>query len=195
MAQTQGMTASVFLYFAGERLSLAELSAARLDGHLVELGEGYMPADAIDTAAMRAASLGALLGESMAASLLSAAWVWGALDEPPARHSAHRAVERRLPHVIARRLVLHDVYLPESGRVHLGEVWVSTPPQTLLDLARAWVDAPAEASLMHAAHAMVSRSLAQPADALALLESRARVPGKLAVIEVLSSLGYPEVTR
>jgi len=30
---------SPFLYFADERLSPAELSAARLDGHLVDLGE------------------------------------------------------------------------------------------------------------------------------------------------------------
>ena len=41
--------ASPFLYFADDRLSAAELSAARLDGHLVELGEAYIPADAVET--------------------------------------------------------------------------------------------------------------------------------------------------
>ena len=39
-----------FLYFPHDRLSPAELSAARLDGHVVELGEGYIPADAVETA-------------------------------------------------------------------------------------------------------------------------------------------------
>ena len=188
MAQTRGMSASVFLYFAGERLSAAELSAARLDGHLVELGEGYMPADAVETAAMRAASLGSLLGESMSASLMSAAWVWGAIDEPPMRHSAHRAVERRLHHVIARRLVLHDVFVPASGRVSIGGVWVTTPLQTLLDLARAWVDAPAEASMLQAMRAIVVHGLAHPDDAVALLLDRPRVPGKKAVIRALQTL-------
>ncbi|UUT35391.1 hypothetical protein [Microbacterium elymi] len=48
---------SPYLYFVGERLSQAELSAACLDGHLVELGDGYMPADAVETVALRAGSL------------------------------------------------------------------------------------------------------------------------------------------
>ena len=182
------MSASVFLYFAGERLSAAELSAARLDGHLVELGEGYMPADAVETAAMRAASLGSLLGESMSASLMSAAWVWGAIDEPPMRHSAHRAVERRLHHVIARRLVLHDVFVPASGRVSIGGVWVTTPLQTLLDLARAWVDAPAEESMLQAMRATVAHGLAHPDHAVALLLDPPRVPGHKAVIRALQTL-------
>lgn len=188
MAQTRGMPASVFLYFVGERLSAAELSAARLDGHLVDLGEGYMPADAVETASMRAASLAALLGETMAASLLSAAWVWGAIDEPPVRHSAHRAVERRLHHVIARRLVLHDVAIPAEGRVVLGGVWVTTPLQTMLDLARAWVDDPAADSMAHAMRAIGAKGLADPDEAIAQLSARPRVPGKKAVISALASL-------
>ena len=42
----------------------------------------------------------ALLGETLAATHLSAAWIHGALDEPPARHTVQRAVPRRLHHVI-----------------------------------------------------------------------------------------------
>ena len=38
-----------FLYFAGDRLSLAELACARLDGDVVEIGDAYMPADAVET--------------------------------------------------------------------------------------------------------------------------------------------------
>ena len=188
MAQTRGMSASVFLYFAGERLSEAELSAARLDGHLVDLGEGYMPADAVETAAMRAASLGSLLADAMAASLLSAAWIWGAIDEPPTRHSAHRAVERRLHHVIDRRLVLHDVAVPAAGRVRIGGIWVTTPLQTLLDLARAWVDAPSGDAMLHALRAIVARGLANPLEAIEQLSARSRMPGKKAVITALDSL-------
>ena len=40
-----------------DRLSPAELSAACLDGDLVELGEAYIPADAVETRGLRAGSL------------------------------------------------------------------------------------------------------------------------------------------
>ena len=86
-----------------QRLSAAELSAARLDGHLVELGEGYIPADAVETTHLRAASLAVLLGATLAATHLSAAWVYGAIDAAPPRHTVQRAVPRRIHHVIDRR--------------------------------------------------------------------------------------------
>ena len=86
--------ASPFLYFADDRLSLAELSAACLDGDLVELGEAYIPADAVETRGLRAGSLRELLGDSLAATHLSAAWIHGALGEPPVRHTVQRAVPR-----------------------------------------------------------------------------------------------------
>lgn len=181
------MSASRFIYFAGDALSIAELSAASLDGHVVELGEGFMPADAIETPAMRAASLRALLGETKAASLLTAAWIWGAIAQPPARHSAHRAVPHRLHHVISRRLVLHDVFLGDDARVRLGGVWVSTPLHTLIALVR---DVAAstrtgvqtsptsrpEHPAAHAARALVEMGAAVPADALAWLATRRRMP-------------------
>ena len=88
--------ASPFLYFADDRLSTAELSAACLDGDLVELGDAYIPADAVETQALRAGSLARILGDTLAATHLSAAWIHGALPEPPARHTVQRAVPRRL---------------------------------------------------------------------------------------------------
>ncbi|MGC5083468.1 hypothetical protein, partial [Escherichia coli] len=68
---------SPFLYFPGERLSLAELTAACLDGLLAPIGEGFMPADAVETTWMRARSLAPLVGERWAAVRVSAAWVHG----------------------------------------------------------------------------------------------------------------------
>ncbi|MCB1298291.1 MAG: hypothetical protein KDB08_04845 [Microthrixaceae bacterium] len=198
------MSASRFMYFAGERLSIAELSAASLDGHLVGLGEGFMPADAIETIAMRAASLRPLLHETTAATLLSAAWIWGALDHPPTRHSAHRAVAHRLHHVHSRRMVLHDVYLPEEGRMLVGGVWVSTPLHTLIALVRAAAQAPAPAPAkppaprtgaaahadprITAARALVGLRLADPAEAVAWLAARPRMPGKRAARTLLLEL-------
>ena len=37
-----------FLYLPGARLELAELAAAALDGHLVAMGEGFIPADLVE---------------------------------------------------------------------------------------------------------------------------------------------------
>jgi hypothetical protein len=64
--------ASPFLYFAGERLTACELSAARLDGDVVDVGEAFMPADAVETRELRAASLRSLLGDHLAATRFTA---------------------------------------------------------------------------------------------------------------------------
>lgn len=125
-----------YLLFAGERLSSAELSAACLDGHLVEVGEGYMPADAVETAWLRAASLAPLVGDSLAVTHVSAAWVHGGLDEPPARHTVQRAVVRRLHHVIGRRIRYRDPRIDDADLTCIAGVKVTVPARTLADLAR-----------------------------------------------------------
>ncbi|MGO1629345.1 MAG: hypothetical protein ACTHX2_11060, partial [Microbacterium sp.] len=66
-----------------ERLSRTELCAARLDGDVFELGGGYMPADAVDAPALRAATLRDLFRTDLVAVGMSAAWVHGAIDSEP----------------------------------------------------------------------------------------------------------------
>lgn len=127
---------SRFLYFPGTRLSTAELTAACLDGHLVGLGEGYVPADLVESAALRAASLAPLLRENFAATHESAAWVLGIVPEPPDRHHVHRAVHRRIPPIFDRRVVCHDSRIPSEDLLSIGGVHVSRPARTLADLAR-----------------------------------------------------------
>ena len=88
----------------------AELSAACLDGDLVELGEAYIPADAVETQALRAGSLAALLGDTLAATHLTAAWIHGAL--PDAAGAPHRAARgRRAGSTVVpdRQLVYRDL--------------------------------------------------------------------------------------
>ena len=74
---------SPFLFFVDDRLSLAELSAARLDGDLVELGDAFIPADAIETGALRAGSLTSMLGDTLAATHLTAATSTRGHTRPP----------------------------------------------------------------------------------------------------------------
>lgn len=140
------MVTSPFLYFPGDRLSPAELSAARLDGDVVELGDAYIPADAIETRALRAGSLRGILGETLAATHLSAAWVHGGLDEPPARHTVQRAVPWRIHQVIDRRAVYRDPEVASDELWRIGGVLVTSPQRTLADLARVPDDEYAEAA-------------------------------------------------
>lgn len=127
---------SPFLFFADERLSLAELTAACLDGALVPLGEGYMPADAAETKWMRARSVAPLLGDRWAAIRLTAAWVHGGIAREPAIHHLQRVRAARVRAGCDLRAVFHDVRLPADDIMSVAGVPVSTPARTLVDLAR-----------------------------------------------------------
>ena len=125
-----------FLYVAGERLSESELRAARLDGHVVELGEAFVAADAIETRELRAASLSPVTGNGRALTHASAAWVHGAIPSPPPLHSVQRSVARRVgpPHGVRGRY--RDLRLPACDVQRLGGVDVTTPVRTLVDCVR-----------------------------------------------------------
>ncbi|BDV30606.1 type IV toxin-antitoxin system AbiEi family antitoxin [Microbacterium terricola] len=178
---------SPFLYFAGDRLSTAELTAACLDGHLVDLGEGYIPADAVETAALRAGSLSELLGADLAATHLSAAWIHGVLPDPPGRHTVQRAASRRLHHVLGRRIVYRDLQVDPADLVRIGGVWVTAPPRTLADLARI-----ADPRYQAAAAAMADAMPRVRSGAVAWLSEHGPLPGKA---KALRMLRQDEVTR
>jgi hypothetical protein len=178
--------ASPFLYFIDDRLSLAELMAARLDGDVVELGDAYIPADAVETRALRAGSLTGLLGDTLAATHLTAAWVHGALPEPPAAHTVQRAVPRRIHHSPRRNLVYRDLAVDPTDLVEIGGVRVTTQLRTLEDLCRIGDDA----------HVRAARQLAWGHgelidEAIARLE-RGALPHKRAAIVLLRGFAAAE---
>lgn len=143
--------ASPFLYYIDDRLSLAELTAARLDGDVFELGEAYIPADAVETRALRAGSLAEILGDTLAATHLSAAWVHGALHGPPARHTVQRGVARRVHRTPSRHIVYRDLAVDPADLLLIGGVRVTTRLRTLADLARVDDDDHARAARLLAA--------------------------------------------
>jgi hypothetical protein len=185
---------SPFLYFPDDRLSSAELSAARLDGDVVELGEAYIPADAVETMALRAGSLRGILGDTLAATHLSAAWVHGGVPEPPARHTVQRAVAWRLHQVIDRRVVYRDPFVPSDDLWRVGGVLVTTPLRTLADLARVPDDEYADAA-RHFAGTVPGLAL----EAVSWFEDRGPVPYKRSAVAFLRRLAagerQDEVTR
>lgn len=127
---------SPFLYHVGDRLSGPELAAARLDGELVEIGEAFMPADAVETPEIRAGSLRSIAGPQVALTHESAAWVHGAIDHLPPRHSVQRRTPSRIHAVVDRTVRYRDLYLPSTDTQFIGGIAVSTPTRTLVDLLR-----------------------------------------------------------
>ncbi len=166
-----------FLYLPGERLALSELSAARLDGHVVELGEGYIPADLVESPSARAAAVASLIPPDTAASGPTAAWIHGAGDAPPAIHHVRRAVERRIRPVIQARVTMHDTAVSASALIRVSGIPVMTPVRTMVDLAlglhrdeslRRWM----------VLLAAVDEQIAP--EAIAAIDALSRVPGKRA---------------
>ncbi len=164
-----------FLYFAGDRLSTAELTAARLDGDVVEIGEGFMPADAVETRELRAASLRVFIRDTLAVTHASAAWVHGALALPPSPHVVQRISARRIHHVLDTRLRYRDVRLPPADVMHISGLAVATPVRTLVDLVREAVGEGADAATVEAMCAWRPELIAA---AIAWLEEAKPLPYK-----------------
>lgn len=123
------------LYVPGHRLTLPELSAARLDGDVVEIGDAYIPADLVESPDVRASAVALLVRRGTAASGPTAAWIHGAGDAPPAVHHVQRATPKRVRPQPSLRLIFHDTALEDGDVVQLGGIAVATPKRTLLDLA------------------------------------------------------------
>lgn len=117
-------------------LPLAELCAARLDGELVGLDEGFLVADLPLGVPERLAALAAVLPQGAVADRLSAAWVHGALHDPPQVHSASVDRRRRLRPPLTSRLRCHEVLLDDGDVLVSDGIAVTTAVRTLIDLAR-----------------------------------------------------------
>ncbi|MCT9820108.1 SAM-dependent methyltransferase [Microbacterium sp. W1N] len=175
-----------FLYYPGDRLTASELSAARLDGDVVEVGEAFMPADAVETRELRAASLRSLLGDTLAATHESAAWVHGALPQPPLRHRGQRCGGRHTPYALDPRLSYRDVPVPPEDAELIGRVLVTSPVRTFTDLVRDLVDGRGDAEPAIAAMAAWDPHLA--ARGLATLRSGPPVHHKRRAVDYLTAL-------
>lgn len=179
-----------FLYLPGDRLTIPELSAARLDGHVVELGEGYIPADLVEDSSTRAASIADLVPADTAASGPTAAWIHGAGDTPPARHHVRRAVQRRIRAMSTARVALHDTSLPPTDVLVIGGVTVMTPVRTMVDLA---LSVHRDESLRRWVLLLAQTDPRLVPEAISALETMGRVPGKRAGRGTLDRL--PLTTR
>ena len=178
------MDPSLF-YRPGALLSQQELGAARLDGLLVEVGEGYMPADLPEDAGARAAALSPIISPGYAASGPTAAWVHGVGGTPPARHHTQRAVDRR-PRIDQRRdVIAHEGRVPRSDLIVFGAIPVTTPLRTLTDLVL-MSGRYRECAVWMPEMAALFPSLVPQVQTL--LAARSRMPGKQAALSAVAEL-------
>jgi hypothetical protein len=117
-------------------LPTPELYAARLDGQVFAIGGCFAPVDQVEQPSHRAAALHAGQSGRLIAEQLSAAWVWGALDSPPAHRQFCVATAARVTHSPALWMTVREVVIEEDEIVDFGGSAVTDPTRTLVDLAR-----------------------------------------------------------
>ncbi|MGH3704444.1 MAG: hypothetical protein ACRDT9_07435 [Agromyces sp.] len=117
-------------------LPLAELCAARIDGELMPIDDGWAPVDEPDLPSLRAAAIALRAPRALVIERRSAAWVHGALASPPA--IAQFCVPRtaRVAVVCAPRLVVREVAIDPDEIIEFAFARCTTPLRTGFDLLR-----------------------------------------------------------
>ena len=166
-------------------LPLAELSAMRLDGELVAVDRCFAPFDEFPSPRQRASALVGSVHDRLIAERRTAAWIWGALDPPPAIHEFCTAWDARVTRRPAPHLTIREVVLGDDDVQNVAGLPVTTPRRTVADLVRfteSWT--PAQRS-------MVERLLAigkLRADDIVRDLDRHKLPHKKRAVERLRGL-------
>ena len=113
-----------------------ELAALVLDGEVYRVGSSVAPLDEVASPALRAASLALELGPRLIAERHTAAWVWGAQSSPPLRHEVCADITARLRPALDAGLSVREVVILHEDIGVLGDLAVTTPMRTAIDLAR-----------------------------------------------------------
>lgn len=118
-------------------LPLAELHAARLDGELVAVADFFSPIDQPDDIQHRAHVLAGMTPHRMIAEKHSAAWVWGVSSDPPRRQQFCVDIDARVCISAAASHRLREVVIDDSEIADIGDLRLTTPLRTAIDIARA----------------------------------------------------------
>ena len=131
-----GVMARLPAVLGTDDLPLAELCAARIDGELFAIDEGWAPIDEPDLPSLRAAVVALRVSRSLIIERLSAAWVHGALDSAPRIAQFCVPHRSRIASIADRRVTIREVVLADDEVVEIGTVRCTTPARTAFDLLR-----------------------------------------------------------
>ncbi|WP_051172154.1 type IV toxin-antitoxin system AbiEi family antitoxin [Microbacterium indicum] len=185
-----------FVYHPGPLLSLAELTAARLDGDLVAaepagpVDAPFVPAGLPESDHVRAGIARPLIPLGHAAVGLSAAWIHGFVPRQPRPHTAQRVDGSPVSRQRRAGVVIREWWLPARDVGDIAGVAVTTPARTVYDVARAAFagDAASDDAL-----GLLLDDEALRRRALAWLREPRRLRYRVRLRGLLE--GYPEVTR
>ena len=117
-------------------LPLAELCAARIDGELVAIDDGWAPVDEPDLPSFRAAVVALRVPRALIIERRSAAWVHGALDMPPAVAQFCVPHDERVAAISDHRTQVREVTLGEGDVDDYRGVRCTSAERTVFDLLR-----------------------------------------------------------
>jgi hypothetical protein len=157
-------------------LPIAELCAARIDGEVFAIDDGWAPVDEPDLPAFRAAVMALRVPRSLVIERLSAAWVHGGLDVPPEIAQFCVPLSSRIAVINDHRATVREVRIDDAEIVDFGRVRCTSVVRTGFDLLRepAFTDALVEevvGTLMATRPALVSQLRHR-------LDAAARMPHK-----------------
>lgn len=117
-------------------LPLAELCAARIDGELVAIDDGWSPIDEPDLPSFRAAVVALRAPRALVIERLSAAWVHGGLHAPPAIAQFCVPHRSRIAVISDRRSIVREVTIDEADILDFGASRCTSVARTAFDLLR-----------------------------------------------------------
>lgn len=113
-----------------------ELQAMRLDGECYQLGDAHVPIGVTPDAAARCAAALGTHSSRLIAALGTAAWVWGAVERPPARGEFLVGLDARWRPPFGSRVRIVESVVHPDDVARFGCASVTTPLRTVVDLAR-----------------------------------------------------------
>jgi hypothetical protein len=119
-----------------DHLPLAELCAARLDGELFAIDDGWAPIDEPDLPAFRAAVTALRVPRALIIERGSAAWVHGAVDAPPAIAQFCVPLTARIAVLPERRATVREVRIDDDEVIRFGGARCTSVVRTAFDLLR-----------------------------------------------------------
>ncbi len=116
----------------------AELHAAKLDGEVYRVDQCFSPIDEIEQGSQRALALvlATPFPHRLIAEQRSAAWIFGALSDPPLRHQFCADISARVRPVGLDAITIREVVIDRGDLVNFAGLLVTTPLRTVVDLAR-----------------------------------------------------------
>jgi hypothetical protein len=162
-----------------------ELGALILDGEVFRLDDCVAPVDELAGPPLRAAALAIELPPRLIAEQHTAAWVWGAINQPPSRLEVCADITARSRPPFDTRLSVREVVILHDDITVLSGVGITTPMRTAIDLARFVVTWNEEEA--RTVRTLITLGNTTVLECARVMNRRRNLPNKLLALERLAS--------